>query len=168
MLLSALTALPQGFEWVENALYRLDAAPTPPPPLSAQSAEERIPVEQAYQTANRQWPQAQEMLIQIPIEPDAPYEIFAVAKDAWHANARSYLFLDAYSGKTLSLRPYEQLGIGSKIYFTAISLHTGMPFGILGQLILFLSALALTLVIYSGFASFIRSKRNKPATTNDI
>jgi uncharacterized iron-regulated membrane protein len=112
--------------------------------------------------------QAQEMLIQIPIEPDAPYEIFAVAKDAWHANARSYLFLDAYSGKTLSLRPYEQLGIGSKIYFTAISLHTGMPFGILGQLILFLSALALTLVIYSGFASFIRSKRNKPATTNDI
>ena len=104
------------------------------------------------------WPEAAETLIQIPAKPDDPYEIWAVAKDAWHANARNYLYLDAYLGKQLSIRPYADLGIGSKIYYSAISLHTGMPAGIFGQVALFLSALALVLVFYTGFATFIRGK----------
>lgn len=164
-LLTAFTALPQGFEWVENGLKSLDTTPTAPPPLSTPSTGKRISLEQAYQSADRIWPQAQEMLIQIPRNPNEPYEIFAIAREAWHANARSYLYLDAWSGKTLSLRPYGQLGIGSKIYFTAISLHTGMPFGVPGQLALFLSALALTFVIYGGYASFLRSKLPKRNAT---
>ncbi len=158
-LMSALTALPQAFEWVENSLYALDATPTAAPPRSAAQTGPRISIDAAWREADKRWPKSRETLIHIPNKPGDAVEIIAIARDAWHDYARNYLYLDANSGGVLSVRPYEQLGAGSKVYYAAISLHTGLPAGLLGQIIMALSASTLIVVIYAGFASYLRSRQ---------
>ena len=155
VFLSALTGLPQGFGWLEDALYTLDDKPTPPKPNSVLVGPATIPVEVVRQRLEALLPNAQEALIKIPRKPGEAYEIYAMAQDAWHANARNYIYVDAGTGQVLSFRPYKDLGIGSKIYYAAISLHTGMPAGIPGQLAMFLSAIGLIAAILAAYRSFL-------------
>jgi vanillate O-demethylase ferredoxin subunit len=88
-------------------------------------------------------PDPAEALIHFPAKPRDPVEIFAIERGAPHANARTMLFLDAYSGEVLRFRPYAQSSLGHKAYFWTLSWHTGMLGGIGGPLILISGALAL-------------------------
>ncbi len=165
LAVSALTGMPQAFDVVHNTLNLLDRThaakqhSTIPP-----GAAQRVSLQTAWTTIIALSPNPQEVLIHVARAPKDPLEIYLIAADAPHPNARTYLNLDAYSGKVLSFAPYAQIGLGSRIYFWGLSIHTGEVGGIAGQCILFLGALGALVLGYTGISAYLRRrffKQNK-------
>ena len=94
---------------------------------------------------------------------DAPVEIFAAERGAAHENARSYLFLDAYSGAVLRWTPYAESPAGVKFYLTAMSYHFGQFGGWAGRLILLAGTLAVPILAVTGLAMFLQRRRARSA-----
>jgi len=158
--LSALTGLPQAFDWYRNGVYRITGSPLPAkhPKSAPAHGARRLPMEAYWQRAQALVPAPREALLHFPAKPDDPVEIFLIARDAPHANARTMLFLDAYSGKTLRFTPYADSSAGHKLYFWTISWHTGQVGGIFGPLVLLFGALSIPVLAYTGFSSYLRRK----------
>ena len=51
--------------------------------------------------------------------------IFTIGPGASHPNARTMLFLDAYTNEVLRFTPYARSSFGRKLYFWMLSWHTG-------------------------------------------
>src|SRR5258708_4977998 len=108
VLLSALTGLPQAFEWYKDGLYKITGSPLPPssPKSTVVTSVPRISIEAAAETARRMIPAVSETLIHIPLKAEETYEMNFIGSDASHSNARTYLYLYAYSGEVLTFLPY--------------------------------------------------------------
>lgn len=173
LLLSALTGLPNAFDGLHDAMVSFDGKPearlVSTPPVDPHAA--LLPLAAAWRTIDRLSPNAREVLIHVARAPKDPLEIYIIAADAPHANARTYLWLDAWSGRVLSYVPYSRMGGGSRFYFWMLSLHTGAVGGVFGQLILFLGAIGALTLGYTGISAYIRRrfkldrKRAGPART---
>ncbi|MEO5494988.1 MAG: PepSY-associated TM helix domain-containing protein [Sphingomonas sp.] len=172
LLLSAITGLPNAFDALHGAIVLLDgqaeAKPASTGPADPNAA--RFPLASAWQTIDRLAPNPREVLIHVARAPKDPIEIYIIAADAPHANARTYLWLDAWSGRVLSFVPYSRMGAGSRLYFWMLSLHTGEVGGLAGQCILFLGAIGALVLGYTGITAYIRRRfkldkkqRKKPA-----
>lgn len=160
LAISALTGLPQAFEFVHNALKMLDSAHEAKQhsTVPESGGDQRISLQTAWTTINRLSPGPREVLLHVAREPKDPLEIYLIGADAPHANARTYLFLDAYTGKVLSFAPYSKMGLGSRIYFWALSMHTGEVGGIVAQFILFFGALGALVLGYTGISAYLRRR----------
>jgi vanillate O-demethylase ferredoxin subunit len=162
LLLSATTGLPTAFAWVRHGVDAIAGTPVEKPPVSAppkaagKGKAAKISMEQAWREAQALSPRPQEALLHLANKAKAPVEIFIIGADAPHANARTYLYLDAYSGKVLKFAPYKDMGLGEKIYYWALSLHTGEVGGVFGQFLLFLGALSVPVLAYTGANSYLR------------
>lgn len=166
VLASVLTGLPQAFEWYKAALYALAGssmhASTPRSALLPGVA--RLPVETLWQRAQQLVPQPREMLMHYPVKPRAPVDLYLIERDAPHPNARSMLYLDAYSGKVLEFTPYAASSAGHKLYFWTLSLHTGLVGGLAGQLLLLAGALSVPVLAWTGTAGYLRRRRRSAAS----
>lgn len=160
LLISAVTGLPNAFASIHDAITSLDG-PAAPKARSAVAITARLPLADAWTTINRLTPAPREVLIHVAQKPVDPLEIFIIAADAPHANARTYLFLDAYSGRILSFTPYVQMGLGSRIYYWMLSVHTGEVGGWAGQIILFVGAVGAVTLGYTGVSSYLRRRALK-------
>ncbi|MDB5711959.1 MAG: hypothetical protein JWL96_4029 [Sphingomonas bacterium] len=169
LLLSALTGLPNAFDGIHNAIVSLDgvaeAKRVSTPPIDPRAP--RLPLAAAWLTIDRLAPNASEVLIHVARSPRDPLEIYIIAADAPHANARSYLWLDAWSGRVIDYVPYSRMGAGSRLYYWMLSLHTGAVGGLIGQLILFLGAIGALTLGYTGINAYVRRRfkldRKRPA-----
>ena len=160
VLASALTGLPQSFDWYRNGIYALTGSPAPekkPRSTPVQGAE-RLPMDAYWQRTQALVPNPQEALLHFPSKPNDPVEIFAIAHDAPHANARTMLFLDAYNGDVLRYTPYDKSSLGHKVYFWTLSWHTGEVGGLFGPLVLLFGALSVPVLAYTGTSSYLRRK----------
>lgn len=168
LVIIALTGLPNAFPSLLDALKSLDetAEAKPRSAIPASGRQTHIPLELAWATINRLSPTPREAVIHVAPKPDDPMEIYIIGAGAPHPNARTYLFLDAYSGKILSYTPYAKMGLGSKIYFWMLSIHTGDVGGLASQLIRFVAALGALALGYTGIAAYLRrqSRRKKVVT----
>jgi ferredoxin-NADP reductase len=160
VLSSALTGLPQSFDWYRQGLYWLAGSPAPEkkPSSTAPPGAQRLPMEAFWQRTFSLVPNPREALLHFPVRPRDPVEIFAIARDAPHANARTMLFLDAYTAEVLRFTPYVQSSLGHKLYFWMLSWHTGEIGGLFGPLLLALGALSIPLLAYTGASSYLRRK----------
>jgi ferredoxin-NADP reductase len=161
VLVSALTGLPQAFDWYARGIYILTGSPEPvkAPKSAPPSGASRLPMETYWQIAQALVPQPSEALLHYPTQARDAVEIYLIAGDAPHANARTMLFLDAYTGKTLEFTPYRDSSLGHKLYFWALSWHTGRVGGLFGQLVLLLGALCLPILAYTGIKRYFRRTR---------
>ena len=166
VLVSALTGLPQSFDWMEHGVYKgWGAAPagpelhSTPPAIGARA----VPMQAWLGQAQRLVPDADARMIYFPRKPDAPVEIFSTDRAAFHENARSYLFLDAYSGAVLRETPYGASTAGVKFYLTAMSLHFGQYGGWAGRIVLLAGTLGVPILAVTGVAMFIRRRRRLAA-----
>ncbi|WP_436307211.1 PepSY domain-containing protein [Variovorax sp. LjRoot290] len=161
-----LTGLPLVFEWYRNGLYTLTGSPLPQkPPKSAPADRDspRVSMEAFWQKVQALEPNPEHALLKYPGEgPNAPLEAYMVARGAPHENARSLLFIDAYSGKVLRYTPYEKASAGFKLYFWMISFHTGSVGGWPMKLILLFGTLMVPVLAYTGIRSYLR-RRKSPA-----
>ena len=168
VLVSALTGLPQSFDWLEHGVYEGWGAAAPPPvlhstPPAGAAAPGFAPLQLYLAQVQRLLPEARETMIYAPRKPDAAVEVFATGRGAPHANARSYLYLDAYSGAVLRFIPYQEGSRGYRFYFTAVSLHFGQIGGLAGRLVLLGGVLVVPVLAMTGLAMFLVRRRRPPA-----
>jgi vanillate O-demethylase ferredoxin subunit len=165
LCVSAITGIPNAYDSVKNGLTALGGAPEPKV-HSAPPADKRaphLPLAAAWRTITSLTPNPREVLIHVARKPKAPLEIFVIEANAPHANARTYLYLDGYSGKVLRFAPYSRSGFGSRLYYWMLSLHTGEVGGVFGQLLLFLGALGVPVLAYTGVKSYLGRELRKRA-----
>ena len=166
LLTMVLTGLPWAFDWYARGLYAITGSPKPAaPPQSVlpSAGEQRLPLETFWRTAQSLSPDPLDALMHIPAKARDPVEMYLIDRDAPHPNARTMLFLDAYTGKVLRFVPYPKSSAGHKLYFWALSWHTGAVGGVLGQCLLLLGALSVPLLAYTGIRNFVRRTRCAPA-----
>ena len=157
--ISAMTALPNAFPFVHDALLSLDG-----PKVEKKHSTAVGPflnVSSVLKEVQRISPNPREVLIHLAYKASDPLEIYIIAADAPHANARSYLYLDAHDGHVLEFTPYSEMGRGSRLYYWMLSVHTGEVGGVLGQLILCLGAIGALVLGFTGIRTWYRRRKNK-------
>ncbi|BCG05106.1 hypothetical protein PPGU19_096740 (plasmid) [Paraburkholderia sp. PGU19] len=159
LLSMVLTGLPWAFDWYAHCIYTIVGSPQPmKPPKSTAPANgaTRLSLDSFLRTAQSLSPDPQDALLHIPEKLRDPVEMYLIERDAPHANARTMLFMDAYTGKVLRFIPYSKSSLGHKAYFWALSWHTGALGGIFGQLLLLFGAFAVPALAYTGIRNFLR------------
>ncbi|AXF26138.1 flavodoxin reductase [Burkholderia pyrrocinia] len=167
LLSMVLTGLPWAFDWYAQGIYGVVGSPRPArPPKSEVPAHgaKRQALESFWRTAQSLSPDPQDALLHIPAKPRDPVEMYLIDRDAPHPNARTMLFIDAYTGKVLRFVPYARSSVGHKLYFWALSWHTGAIGGMFGQLLLLFGALAVPVLAYTGIRNALRRMRRPAAS----
>lgn len=167
LLIISLTALPLSFEPVRELIGWAVGSPLviPPPPQSAvHSGEKRISMQQAWIGLRQAFPDAARVSMAYPREPRDSIAMEVLERGAPHSEAKSYLYLDAYSGAVLRRAPYATATpFGRKVYVYLLALHSGLVGGLPYQLLLLVACLAMPVQAYSGLSPYLRRKLRKPA-----
>jgi len=166
LLVIGLSALPLAFKPVRYWIYAATRSPIPAAkpkskPVGADSkpADLRDVVRRAHNLV----PGARSTFVVPPHRAGDPVEIFMIADDAPHPNARSYAYFDAFSGALLRFEPYDASSPGHRIHRWLSSLHMGYLGGPLGQLALALGVLGVPLLAYTGIASYLHGRKARSA-----
>lgn len=160
LAISAATALPNAFDGLKAMMIGEQERPhsTPPVPKAR-----KAPIEGAMAVVRTLTPGPREVLIHLARKGKDPVEAFVIEARAPHSNARSYLYLDAYSDKVLKFTPYSQMGFWGRVYYWMLSVHTGEVGGVIGQFLLFLGAVSVPVLCYTGASSYLRRRFRKPS-----
>lgn len=154
LLSSALTALPQAF-------HLGDGAPLPAP-HAPDAAAARAPLQRMWEQAQALLPHPRRVQIRLPAAPGLPVSFEMVGADAPHANALSYVRIDPYGARAPAFIPYAANPLAHRAYLFGTALHYGWVGGIAGQLLLFLGALSVPLLAWTGTAAWLRGRRQRP------
>ncbi len=169
LLIVSLTAVPLSFEPVRDLIGWTVGSPLviSPPPLSTAgsgSSGKRISMQQAWMRSRQAFPDAARVSIDYPREPRDSIAMEVLERGAPHSEAKSYLYLDAYSGAVLRRAPYATATpFGRKVYVYLLALHSGLVGGLPYQLLLLVACLAMPVQAYSGLSPYLRRKLRKPA-----
>ena len=165
LLTSALTGLPQAFEWCRHSIYLLTGSqlPAPTSQSAAPACVRRLSAEAVWQHVQSVMPQVRQAQIRFSEKSDDAIDIRLVGSDAPHDQAFSYLELDSCTGKALRFIPYAKNSLGEKIYLWALSIHYGWVGGLFGQLLLLAGALSIPVLAYTGIGSYLRRESKRPA-----
>jgi ferredoxin-NADP reductase len=166
LLAITLTALPISFEPVQDWFYlATGTSKLPPPPRSvAVAGARRLSMEQAWQNSKLAFPDQEWVSIRYPLTPADPVGFEVLERGAPHDIAKSYLYLDAYTGATRRLLHYAtDIPLGRKVYLYCIALHSGLVGGLPYQILLLLACVGIVTLAYSGFSPYLRRKLRTPA-----
>ncbi len=159
---SVLTGAPIALDWVNSMLYPLTASKKEEPPQPALAPDKAFA---GFTTVARKiealMPGAREVYISMPKK--GVVTSYVVAADAPHPNARSYGWFNPADAAVLRFIPYAQASRGYRLYYWMLSFHTGMIGGWLVQVMLFLGALAVPVLAYTGTSSYLRRKYGRLA-----
>ena len=157
----AITGLPQAYDWYRKGIYTVMGSEMPkaPPKLEVPTGVQRQTYESLWQTGSSLVPGFSEALMHLPSDPRQPVDMYAIPAGAPHANARTLLWFDPYSGRTLKHIPYEQSSLGFKVYFWTLSLHSGKVGGWPVQLLMLIGALMIPVLFVTGLMAYLRRTR---------
>jgi len=177
LLAMAITALPLSFEWAKHLIVVATGTPadSPPPPAAprhvarmpgatAMGAKvKRLKMQDLWARAQADVPTMQWAAIKYP-KKDGVVEVEILERGMPHANAKSYLYLDAATGQTLRLSHYRtDTTLGRKTYLYILALHSGLIGGLPYQLALMLVCFSVPVQAYSGFSPYLRKQFRKTA-----
>jgi vanillate O-demethylase ferredoxin subunit len=168
LLAITLTALPISFEPVQDLFYQLTGSHklAKPPRSTPLEGAHRLPMEQFWQTSKLAFPNQEWVSIRYPVKPADPVAFEVLERGTPHEIAKSYLYLDAYSGATMGLLHYDtDIPLGRKIYLYCIALHSGLVGGLPYQILLLLACLGTAVLAYSGASPYLRRKLRKPSSS---
>jgi vanillate O-demethylase ferredoxin subunit len=151
--------MPISFTAVRESFYSLTSSQRMTKPVSTPAAGAKpTPLDAHWQKALATFPGAQEGVFRFQRKPDDAIEIFTVDAAASHPNARSYVYFDAFDGRTLKTTAYSQLPAGLWIYFWLVDLHTGSIGGPIVQVLFLLGVLGVPVLAYTGIASWLKRR----------
>ncbi len=163
LLYSATSGIPISFESTRAVLDSLTFSKREEAP-EAPAAEAKRPFA-GFDAVQRQMeilvPGGVETYIPLPKKGLVP--AYAIAADAPHPNARSYIYLDA-SAKVVRFAPYAEASAGYRLYYWMLSLHTGVAGGLGWQIILLCATLSVPVLAWTGIASYLRRKSRQRAS----
>jgi uncharacterized iron-regulated membrane protein len=93
----------------------------------------------------------------IPLPKKGIVAAYAIAADAPHPNARSYVYLDP-TAAVVRYAPFAQASAGYRLYYWMLSFHTAVTGGIVVQLLLLFATLSVPVLAWTGVASYLRRK----------
>ena len=161
VLAMALTGLPQAFDWYRKGLYSITGSTAPKGPKQVAVAEgsQRRSMEELWQQGMTWVPNFSDALMHFPEEDKSAVDMYAIPADAPHANARTLMWFDPYTGKTLKHISYADSSAGFKLYFWTLSWHTGKLGGAPVRLLMLVGALSVPFLFYTGVASYFRRRK---------
>jgi uncharacterized iron-regulated membrane protein len=174
LLCILLTGLIMSYGWANNLLFTLTgnvpppqrerpaggpngdgkregdpAAPAPSPSLTA--------LEPLLAQARQQIPDWTTLSLRMPVKPGASFPLMVDRGGRGQVHLRTMLNLDTAQAKLLpSPDDLQQQNLGRRLRMYARFLHTGELFGLIGQTVAALSALATLILIWTGFALAFR------------
>jgi uncharacterized iron-regulated membrane protein len=159
LLIVGMSALPLAFKpvryWMYSALASPLAAPKPNG-VTPKPGTPPIALETILRNAWSLVPNAAQTVLTPTQKPGGSVEVFLIAADAPHPNARSYAYFDATTGALLRFEPYAASSLGHKAHRWLSSLHMGYVGGTSGQLVLLLGVLGVPLLAYTGIRGLLR------------
>ena len=159
VLVSAVTGAPIALKWLQRAF----TAPETTPPPAQDGGRSFAGFDVIVRNLDALMPAAHDCYVPLPKK--GLVKSYAIAADAPHANARSYVWFNP-DGTVARFSPYAKAGIGYRAYYWMLSLHTGQSGGWPAQLILSLGALSVPLLAYTGAASFLQRKFRRTVTAS--
>ena len=167
LAVSAITALPNAFPIIRSAMAAIgsDEAHTK---LRSADAGPLLPMSVVWREVQVLTPDPREVLIHVAHKPVDPLEIYIIAADAPHANARTYLYLDSYNGAVIKFTPYADMGVGDKVYYWMLSVHTGEIGGLFGQTILAAGAAGALALGFTGVRTWFRRRANRKRSRTSV
>ncbi len=168
LVVITVTGLPIGFEPVKNLIYSATGYVPPERPKSKLAAPgaKRIPIDVFWQKTKQRVPDVEWVSLRYPAKPGDAYGAEILEKGRPHELAKSYHYMDAFTGETLRLEHYSaDQHIGRKIYLYCIAIHAGMVGGLPYQLLLLLASLGVGVQAYSGFSPYLRRKFRRPVNS---
>lgn len=156
LLFSAASGIPISFESTRVVLDVLTFSKHEETPVAPAAAPQPFA---GFDAVHRQlaarMPAAMETYI--PLPKSGVVAAYAIAANAPHPLARSYVYLTP-AAEVIRFRPYAEAGAGYRLYYWMMSLHTGVAGGYLWQFILLLATLSVPVLAWTGVASYLRRK----------
>jgi uncharacterized iron-regulated membrane protein len=159
VLVSAATGAPVALKWLQRMFTAAESAPA----AAAGAGKPFVGFDVIARNLDALMPAAHDCYIPLPKR--GLVKTYAIAADAPHLNARSYVWFNPADGTVLRFTPYAKAGLGFRAYYWMLSLHTGLIGGWVAQVLLSLGALAVPVLVYTGAASYLQRKfrRSAPA-----
>ena len=169
MLVSAVTGLTQAYAWADHVVHWISASPaTAKTPASIAAGGSMLSPDVAWTRIVALLPEAGDTIVRFPSKPDDPIEASVLEPGASHANARSIVDVDAYTGRALRVVHYDDMSRGDRAVAWMLSWHTGEIGGPFGPLVLMIGALAVPFLAWTGISSYLRRRPQRtsavPAT----
>nr|WP_255490434.1 sulfite reductase flavoprotein subunit alpha [Duganella sp. SG902] len=115
----------------------------------------------SWETFQKNAPNWQMAFLRPPERANAPLQILWVAKDATHVRARSSMTINQQTGALVKHELYNDKPLGARFQSTIYPLHIGTYFGVAGQLIVFIAALALPGFGITGWMLYLDRRKQK-------
>jgi len=140
------------------------AAATAPKPKTAKPPKaEAADLSLTWATFQQAAPNWNMAFLRPPEKATQPIQILWVAKDAPHLRARGKMSINQQTGELLKNEPYAAMPVGARLQSTIYPLHIGTYFGLTGQFIVFLAALALPGFAITGWMLYLKRRKEKRA-----
>lgn len=161
LLLSSVTALTFAFDWARGAIFAVTGTqPLPKKPVLQASAAPLASFDTYLARTLGEVPNARDLQINLPKKPRDAVEVQVVERDAPHAEAKTFVWLQPSDGAVIRVDRYAQSGLGHKIYRFVGALHMGLVGGPLVQALLFTGILGVPLLAFTGIRSWWRGRRS--------
>jgi sulfite reductase (NADPH) flavoprotein alpha-component len=148
--------------WMGTLRPPRDAAPKPKMPKADKPAKaEAADLTASWATFEQNAPNWHMAFLRPPERASAPLQILWVAKDAPHVRARSSMSINQQTGALLKNELYADKPMGARFQSTIYPLHLGTYFGVVGQLIVFIAALALPGFGITGWMLYLNRRKQK-------
>lgn len=162
LLFSSITGIFIAFDSTRVALNVITASTEQKPPVPApRPATAFVGFDAIERQVARLMPNARETYIPMPKQGLVP--AYAIAADAPHPNARSYVWIDGGTADLVRFSPYAQASRGYRLYLWLLSLHTAVAGGWAMKLLLLIATLSVPVLAYSGLMSYLRRKARQTA-----
>ncbi|KAB0490100.1 PepSY domain-containing protein [Pseudomonas vancouverensis] len=167
-LLAALTGLSWSYEWYNKGLTRLlsDAPQNervrngrgPAPEGPAPTADYAAMWSSIYSAAG---PLLSSYNIRMPPVAGQPATVYYLLKNSPHERALNQITLDPATGVVKRVDRYSDKSFKAQLLTSIYALHVGSYFGIVGRIILTLSALTMPLFFVTGWLLYLDRRRKK-------
>ena len=135
------------------------AAVAPKPKTAKPPKAEAADLTLTWATFEQAAPNWNMAFLRPPEKATQPIQILWVAKDAPHVRARGRMSINQQTGALLKNEPYAGLPLGARLQSTIYPLHLGTYFGLTGQFIVFIAALALPGFAVTGWMLYLKRRK---------
>ena len=132
-----------------NAITRSESVAAPPP-VAARPGQAWLPLDSVLANAHRALPGGTITYVAFPAAPDAPLSVRLHFAEALHANGRSFVYLDPWSGEALAVESALRAPAGTRALNLLYPLHIGSFGGVVVRVLYAIFGLAPLALLVTG------------------
>lgn len=180
LLVAIVTGMIISYRWANNLLFRLTGNEPPAPRAAPARAEngrgggrEAASAPLRFDVLAKMWatgieraPAWQTVMLRLGENSGAPVAMILDEGTGARPDQRAQLTFDGRTGEPTKWEPYASQNLGRQLRMWVKPVHTGEAFGLIGQTISALAALAACILVWTGFGLALRRFRQRRAVAN--